>query len=188
MVQPFLKNRQGGFTLIELMIVVAIIGILAAIAIPNFLQYQARSRQSEARTNLGGVFVSEVSFFGENGFYGNFQQIGFTLAGMTNRYTYRSPGPGTLGAGGSAFVGMQGVDLFVTGAGSSAAGGVATNQMATTGTVNAPASAGGGNPGLAPMFTATATGNIDGDITTDEWSLDDVKQNLITPTQNDVNT
>ena len=53
---------QKGFTLIELMIVVAIIGILAAIAIPNFLQYQLRARQSEARTNLAAIKTSEVSF------------------------------------------------------------------------------------------------------------------------------
>ena len=46
-----------GFTLIELMIVVAIIGILAAIAIPNFVRFQARARQSEASTNLKSLFT-----------------------------------------------------------------------------------------------------------------------------------
>jgi type IV pilus assembly protein PilA len=55
---------QTGFTLIELMIVVAIIGILAAIAIPNFLQYQMKARQSEARTNTMGIKTSMVSYAG----------------------------------------------------------------------------------------------------------------------------
>src|SRR5262245_44275258 len=58
---------QRGFTLIELMIVVAIIGILAAIAIPNFLQYQMKSRQSEAKTNLQAIKTSEVAFNSERG-------------------------------------------------------------------------------------------------------------------------
>ncbi len=49
------------------MIVVAIIGILAAIAIPNFLQYQMKSRQSEAKTNLMAIKTSEVSWQGERG-------------------------------------------------------------------------------------------------------------------------
>ncbi|WP_414645174.1 type IV pilin protein, partial [Candidatus Deferrimicrobium sp.] len=52
------KKGKKGFTLIELMIVVAIIGILAAIAIPNFLRFQAKSKQSEAKTNLGGIFTA----------------------------------------------------------------------------------------------------------------------------------
>ena len=64
-----LHTRRGGFTLIELMIVVAIIGILAAIAIPNFLKFQLRSKTGEAKTNLAAMRTAEEGYFAEYGVY-----------------------------------------------------------------------------------------------------------------------
>lgn len=53
------------FTLIELMIVVAIIGILAAIAVPHFAKFQCRAKQSEAKTILKAIYVSQQAYRGE---------------------------------------------------------------------------------------------------------------------------
>jgi len=66
-----LRGKKGtkGFTLIELMIVVAIIGILAAIAIPNFLNYQKKSKTTEAKTNIGGIKTSQISYQAEKDVY-----------------------------------------------------------------------------------------------------------------------
>lgn len=82
-----LRDKKG-FTLIELMIVVAIIGILAAIAIPNFLKFQCKGRQSEAKTNLGGIFTAEKSFFSTyNEYSSSLPAINWTPSGCP-RYVY----------------------------------------------------------------------------------------------------
>ena len=64
-----MKHRVLGFTLIELMIVVAIIGILAAIAIPNFVKFSCRSRTSEAKIMLKHVSVAQEAYRAEFDIY-----------------------------------------------------------------------------------------------------------------------
>ena len=63
------QRSQKGFTLIELMIVVGIIGILVAIAAPNFSRYQSKARQSEAKIALAAVYGAEKSFYSEYSSY-----------------------------------------------------------------------------------------------------------------------
>jgi type IV pilus assembly protein PilA len=56
-----MMNRKG-FTLVELMIVVAIIGILAAIAIPNFVDMQYRAKRAEIPSNVDGIKTAELAY------------------------------------------------------------------------------------------------------------------------------
>ena len=67
--RPCRHSAERGFTLIELMICVAIIGILASIAIPTMLRYQNESKTAEVKANLGSIRIAEEAYFTENGGY-----------------------------------------------------------------------------------------------------------------------
>jgi type IV pilus assembly protein PilA len=154
-----LMKKKGGFTLIELMIVVAIIGILAAIAIPNFIRFQARSKQSEAKTNLKAIFTAQKAYFGEKDKYvENFKVIGFDPE-AGNRYNYRIS---------AAACNPQTV----------------ANRSYTDGCIGADSSKYSGTPnGTVPLtpgvtgacpncnFRAVAAGNVDNDSDFDHWGL-----------------
>ena len=64
-----LRKRSKGFTLIELMIVVAIIAILAAIAIPQYRKFQYKAKTAEAKTNLGAIKTCEEAYAAEHDEY-----------------------------------------------------------------------------------------------------------------------
>jgi type IV pilus assembly protein PilA len=67
--KKFLTKVEDGFSLVELMIVVAIIGVLAAIAVPKFGTFQAKARQSEAKGNLSHIYTLEESYYGDHEVY-----------------------------------------------------------------------------------------------------------------------
>mgnify|MGYP001589835429 FL=1 len=91
--------KEQGFTLVELMIVVAIIGILAAIAIPNYQTYQAKARQTEAKLGLSGVYTSLQAFQTEkNSYTGCLQGAGYLPDAMGMRYYFTGFHSAAVGA------------------------------------------------------------------------------------------
>ena len=105
MTRKILSRVGKGFTLIELMMVVATIGILAVIAIPTFVKFQCRSQQSEAKVNLKSIYVAQQSYRSEYAEYATFYVIQDTASTQPNplgwnpkggkiRYSYTSTASG----------------------------------------------------------------------------------------------
>ncbi|HWR82990.1 MAG TPA: prepilin-type N-terminal cleavage/methylation domain-containing protein [Candidatus Deferrimicrobium sp.] len=137
-----LHRFEEGFTLIELMIVVVIIGILAALAIPRYMQTSGKARQSECKQILKQIYVMQHAYRQANSFYGD--------NGITS---------------------VAGVSFVFPGIGVE----IPVNAMYSYSVLAAP-----------NTFTATATANIDGDLTIDTWTITDA--GVLLNTINDVNT
>jgi type IV pilus assembly protein PilA len=179
------KLTAKGFTLIELMIVVAIIGILAAIAIPNFARFQARAKQSEAKSNLKALFTAQKSWYQEKEQYSSaVGHIGFSPE-RGNRYAYRiGAGPleprdeATLPTG-VVFAGIT-TDVFKYGS---------INARPEAPFVNGSGVPNSGSPGPfrtsdnVAHFMAVATGNVDSELGgVDSWFISSQDAITVTPT------
>jgi type IV pilus assembly protein PilA len=89
------KKDDKGFTLVELLVVIIIIGILAAIALPNFLSQGAKAKQTEAKQNIGLVNRVQTAYRSENSSFATSFDIlatgtlSGTLDATTTNYTYK---------------------------------------------------------------------------------------------------
>lgn len=183
-----LRNNKG-FSLVELMVVVAIIGILAAIAVPNYQKFTAKSKQTEAKSNLSALYSAERAFFAEwQQFQGGFGFIGYQPSG-TLRYNHGFASTIALPAGHpqaavAPAANLSTMDAVVCGQGAFGTG-QAVNCRLLLLPINPTAVAGTGVTLTA--FEAQARGDIDGDATIDVWHMNEAKSLTQLAAEDDVN-
>ena len=157
-------TNQSGFTLIELMVSVGIVGILASVAVPNYNRYTAKARQTEAKMNLGSIYTAEQAYATDiGGFSACLSSMGYTVKGQYYTTGFANatvtsysntpgatPTPCSIGANVTYFPASQ------------AAGGTPTTTVS--------------NSNLSAItFTAVSQGSITNTTVTDTWTMTEAR-------------
>lgn len=172
--RSILKSSKG-FSLVELMVVVSIIGILAAVAIPNFQRFTAKAKQSEIKSNLSALYSAERAFNAEwQQFIGGFAAMGYQPLGQL-RYTHGFTGSNALPQN------YPNPALPVNDFATTIAAVCGQGAMNARGcmVMTLPVPPGAIQNSVVPtatVFTAGGSGDIDGDATIDRWTMNQNKQ------------
>lgn len=170
------KLNNKGFSLVELMVVVAIIGILSAIAIPNFQRFQRKSRQSEAKSTLGAIYAAQKAFHQEwNRYYNDLDVTGYVPSGQLRYNAGFSAAGAALPAAIPGYQGPANSGFFTTTLVCAAAAySGSCTQIESVALALAPAPANPAGTGNGATFTAVATTNsttINAGAATDQWTM-----------------
>jgi len=99
-------SKKTGFSLIELMIVIAIIALLSMIAVPNFMRYLSKAKRAEAYMQLSSIYAAQKAYWAENGRYSStlsgpggigWKPEGYAGGGSGEKFYYTYGFPGSEG-------------------------------------------------------------------------------------------